>query len=83
MALTLVNHEDEKHLVDTVKKIHKVEIKKLDSLQVIADEVEKCIKTNSLTENDKPIESVDKPVEKEVEKPKEVKKPKEVEKPKE
>lgn len=66
VALTLVNHEDERQLVDFVKKIHKVEIKKLTSLKGVVEEVENCIKINSQTTDNKEPEKA-----KEVEKPKE------------
>lgn len=48
VALTLIDKRDYHALVDSVKKIHKVEIRELDSLRKLVEEVEGCIHNNEI-----------------------------------
>lgn len=46
VALTLIDKKDRDHLVESVKRIHKVEIRELDSLPKLVGEVERCLTNN-------------------------------------
>ena len=48
VALTLVDERDQHGLIESVKRVHKVEIRKLESLKKIIKEVENCIGNNDL-----------------------------------
>lgn len=50
----MVDAADEKHLVENVKKVHKVEINKFSSINEVVEQVHECISNNSIPIIQKP-----------------------------